>query len=177
MKYSEFLELAEKTGFESKQHFLLWRTWRFELSGYMQDALSEYLALNPKVKNVREMFRSDNNIGVILKKYRKMRVVTNEGLNEKLYNMDRILANCDIEHGEKPDVIYYPLAYIRCSKCPVTVKKMCSEGVWRCVCGHEWIDAFYNVKEIMRVRGMTDTTIPKKNIEKVEKSIGSDLPF
>lgn len=173
MKYSEFLELAEKTGFESKQHFLLWRTWRFEKFDYMEDALNEYLALNPKVKNVREMFRSENNIGIILKKYRKLRVVTKEGIKEKLYNMPRILANCDIEHDDRLEVIYYPLVYIRCPTCFAMVKMMGSEGVWHCVCGYEWIDAFYNIKEITRIRGITDTTTPKENIKKIE----GKLPF
>ncbi len=174
MKYSEFVELAQKTGFEEKQWFLLWKTWRFELSAYMSDALNEYLAFNPKVKNVREMFRSENNIGVILKKHRKLRVVTQEGIKDKLYNMDRILANCDIEHDDsRLEVVYYPLAYIHCLECSKTVYKMCSEGVWRCVCGHEWIDAFYNIEEIMRVRGVVDNTTPEKNIEKLQEQ----LPF
>ncbi len=175
MKYSEFLELAEKTGFESKQHFLLWRTWRFEKADYLNDALNEYLAFNPKVKNVREMFRSDNNIGIILKKYRKMRVVTQEGIKEKLYNMDRILANCDIDQGETPKIIYYPLVYIHCLKCHITVKQLCSEGVWRCVCGENWIDPFYNIEEITRIRGITNTATPKENIKKIEKE--TELPF
>ena len=173
MKHSEFLELAQKTGIEEKQWFLLWRTWRFEKSDYMEKAISEYLALNPKVKNVRDMFRSENNIGVILKKYRKLRVVTNEGMNDKLYNMDRILANCDHDHDNRLEVVYYPLVYVRCLKCPVIVKKMCSEGVWHCVCGYEWIDAFYNIKEIMKVRGIPDDTTPKENIDKLQEK----LPF
>jgi len=174
MKYSEFVEFAQKTGFEEKQWFLLWKTWRFELSSYMHDALNDYLAFNPKVKNVREMFRSENSIGVVLKKYRKLRVVTQEGIQEKLYNMDRILANCDIEHDDnRLGVIYYPLAYIRCLKCGVTVKKMGSEGVWQCVCGESWIDAFYNVEEIAKIRGIVDTTTPKENVDKLQEQ----LPF
>ena len=175
MKYSEFLEVAKLTNIEEKQYFLLWRTWRFELSTYMSDVLNEFTAINPKCKNIRDMFRSENNIGIILKKYRKLRVVTNEGLNEKLYNMDRILANCDSEHDDRLGVIYYPLAYIRCPTCFAMVKMMCSEGVWRCVCGYEWIDAFYNVEEISRIRGVADTTTPKENIDKIEKE--TELPF
>jgi len=173
MKYETFLKLAEATGFEGKQHFLLWRTWRFEKADYMENALNDYLAINPKVKNVREMFRSENNIGIILKKYRKMRIVSKEGIQEKLYNMDRILANCDIGQGETPKILYYPLVYIRCLKCPVIVKKMSSEGVWQCVCGYNWIDAFYNIEEIAKIRGIVDTTTPKENVDKLQEQ----LPF
>ena len=173
MKYNEFLEVARLTNIEEKQYFLLWRTWRFELSTYMSDVLNEFTAINPKCKNVREMFRSENNIGIILKKYRKMRIVSVEGIKDKLYNMGRILANCDVNQGETPKIIYFPLVYIRCPECFATVKKMSCEGVWHCVCGYEWIDAFYNVKEISRIRGVVDTTTPKENIDKIEK----ELPF
>jgi len=176
VKYETFLKLAKATKFEEKQWFLLWKTWRFEKADYMEDALNEYLAFNPKVKNVREMFRSDNNIGIILKKYRKLRVVTQEGIREKLYNMDRILANCDAEHDDKRlEVIFYPLAYKQCPKCFKIVYKMCSEGVWKCDCGEDWIDAFYNVEEITRIRGITNTATPEENIEKIKKE--SELPF
>lgn len=176
MKYSEFLEIAKSTNIEPKQHFLLWKTWRFELSSYLVDAINEYTAFNPKYKNVKEMFRSDNNIGIILKKFRKLRVVTQEGINEKIYNMDRILANCDIEHDDsRLEVIYFPLVYTHCPECSLTVKKMSSEGVWVCICKYYWIDAFYNVEEIKQIRGITDTTTPKENIEKIEKE--TKLPF
>ncbi len=176
MKYEIFLKFAKATKFEEKQWFLLWRTWRFEKADYMEDALNEYLALNPKVKNVREMFRSENNIGVILKKYRKLRVVTKEGVQENLYNMPRILANCDHERDSNQlETIYYPLVYSPCPKCFATVKMMSSEGVWRCVCGKTWIDPFYNVEEIQRIRGIVDDTTPKENIEKIKKQ--SELPY
>ena len=175
MKYDEFLKIANTTNFESKQHFLLWKTWRFELSSYLSEAINEYIAFNPKYKNVRDMFRSDNNIGIILKKFRKMRAVTKEGVEEKLFNMPKILSNCDVEHdgGRNIGVISFPLVYIRCPECFVTVKKMSGEGIWLCFCGHYWIDPFYNIETIMKVRGIVDTTTPKQNINKLEE----ELPF
>lgn len=174
MKYEAFLKFAKSTGFEEKQWFLLWKTWRFEKASYMEDVLNEYLAINPKVKNVREMFRSENNIGIFLKKYRRLRVVTKEGIQEKLYNMDRILANCDIEYDDSQlGVIYFPLVYIKCPECFTMVKKMSGEGIWLCFCGHTWIDAFYNIETIKKIRGIVDTTTPKQNIDKLEE----ELPF
>lgn len=178
MIYSDFLRLAEKTGFKGNQHFLLWRTWRFEKDFYMDDVLDEFFAINPKCKNVREMFRPERtNIGVYLKNYRRLRVVTQEGIKEKIYNMDKILKNCDIEHDKKVQQIYFPLVYIRCFECGRTVKKMSSEGVWVCICKYYWIDAFYNVDTIKKIWGIKDQTTPEKNVEQVETGISGELPF
>jgi hypothetical protein len=174
MKHGDFLLLANKTNLDSKQHFLLWRTWRFEKADNVKNALNEFLAINPKCKTVREMFRPERvNIGVFLKKYRKLRVVTQEGINENLYNMPRILANCDIDHGEKPGVIYFPLVYTHCPECNLTVKMMSSEGIWMCVCNYYWIDAFYNVDKIKEIWGIKDQTTPEENI----KTLEGQLPF
>jgi hypothetical protein len=175
MKYIAFEHFAKATKIDKKQYFLLWRTWRFEKADYMQDVLNEYLAINPRCKTVRDMFRSSNNIGIILKKHRRLRRVTVEGLKENLYNMPRILSNCDINHGERPGVIYFPLVYTHCPECNLTVKKMSSEGVWMCICKYYWIDAFYNVDKIKEIWGIKDQTTPEENISIVEKS--QELPF
>ena len=176
MDYDEFLKLAEFTGFKSNQWFLLWRTWRFEKPVYMQKALDEFFAINPKCKNVKDMFRVERtNIGVFLNKYRRLKVVTQEGINDKLYNMDNILKNCDIGHDEDLQRIYFPLVYIRCLECHRTVKKFQSDGVWCCICDNYWIDEFYNTETIMKIWAMTDQTTPEKNVSIVEKS--QELPF
>ncbi len=176
MKYDDFLRIANTTNFESKQHFFLWKTWRFELSSYLPEAINEYTAFNPKYKNVRDMFRSENNIGIILKKFRRLRIVTKEGVEENLYNMDRILSNCDAEHDDRQlEIVYFPLVYIRCPECFIMVKKMSGEGIWLCFCGHSWIDPFYNIETIKKIRGIVDTTTPKQSIEEIEKS--TELPF
>lgn len=178
MKYDSFLKFANSTGFKENQYFLLWRTWRFEQTSYMENVLKEFFAINPKCKNVRDMFRIEyTNIGVYLKKHRRLRVVTQEAINENIYNMDKILKNCDIDHDENLQRIYFPLVYIRCPECYRTVKKFQSEGVWCCICENYWIDQFYNIETIHRIWGIKDQTTPKKNIEQVEVGIGDDLPF
>ena len=173
MEYSEFVKLAQKTGLSEEQFLIFWRHWRFEKTSYMTDALNDYSAFFPEAKTFRDFYGTSRNMGIILKKYRKMRIVSPEGIKDKIYNMPKILSHCGVEHDENIETLYFPLVYIKCQKCHRTVKKFQIEGVWRCVCGYEWIDAFYNVKEIMRVRGMTDITTPKENIDKLQEK----LPF
>lgn len=178
MNYNEFLRLANFTNFDEKQYFLLWRTWRFEFAEYTEEALKEFFAINPKCKNVREMFKPEQvNIGVYLKKHRRLRVVTQEGINENIYNMDKILKNCDIGQDENLNQIYFPLVYTDCPNCHRKVKKFQSEGVWCCICENYWIDQFYNIETIHRIWGVKDQTTPEKNIEQVEVGISDDLPF
>jgi hypothetical protein len=176
LKYHDFLKFADSTGFKENQYFLLWRTWRFEKVNYTEKALKEFFAINPKCKNVKDMFKVENtNIGVYLKKYRRLRVVSQEGINENIYNMDMILKNCDIGQDEDIQRVYFPLVFIKCDNCQRMVYKFQSEGVWCCVCENYWIDAFYNVDTIHRIWGIKDQTTPEKNISIVEKS--QELPF